>query len=508
MSLKKNIAANYISQIYVAGIGILILPLYIKYMGAEAYGLIAFYAMLQAVFSVLDAGLAATNTREMARFRGGLLTPTEYIQLFKALNYLFIITAIIGVTILLIFSFKYGNSWLNIEQLGEGEVQYSLAMMSFIVGLRWYGGLFRGVISGCEKFVWLSTFNVIIVTLKFVLIVPILIFVDSSPIFYFTYQTCVVVIEVLGLLLYSRSLMPKQSSVGKIILSFSPLRSRLKFAASVAFTSTIWVLVTQADKLVLSSVLPLSEYGYFTLAVLLASVIMLLITPVKAALLPRFSKLEAEKNDGGILHLYGKITQLISSLTISVAYIFAMYSESILWAWTGDRIIAVQASTTLSLYVIGYYILSISAFPFYLQFAKGDLKLHVVGNVVLGVVLIPVIIIAAFEYGVLGAGSAWLCTHLVYFILWVPYIHRKFLSTGHVIWLRETILPNIFVVLMFYLVTSNYQIAESRVLSIVTPMFLGIILLFLNLMSVHYGREGLASIFKKIKSAVEIKCQK
>lgn len=32
-SLKVNILANYASQLYSAGIGIVILPLYIKYMG-------------------------------------------------------------------------------------------------------------------------------------------------------------------------------------------------------------------------------------------------------------------------------------------------------------------------------------------------------------------------------------------------------------------------------------------------------------------------------------------
>jgi O-antigen/teichoic acid export membrane protein len=50
MSLKRNIIANYTSQLYVTGVGILILPLYIKYMGAEAYGLVGFFTMLQALY--------------------------------------------------------------------------------------------------------------------------------------------------------------------------------------------------------------------------------------------------------------------------------------------------------------------------------------------------------------------------------------------------------------------------------------------------------------------------
>ena len=40
MSLRRNIVANYLSQIYVTIIGIALVPLYIKHMGAEAYGLV------------------------------------------------------------------------------------------------------------------------------------------------------------------------------------------------------------------------------------------------------------------------------------------------------------------------------------------------------------------------------------------------------------------------------------------------------------------------------------
>lgn len=62
MSLKKNILANYLSQIYVSLVGIVMVPVYVKYMGAEAYGLIGFYAMLQAWFQLLDVVDADNGT--------------------------------------------------------------------------------------------------------------------------------------------------------------------------------------------------------------------------------------------------------------------------------------------------------------------------------------------------------------------------------------------------------------------------------------------------------------
>src|SRR5260221_11087056 len=71
MSLKRNILSSYASQFYVTVIGIIMVPTYVKYMGAEAYGLVGFFAMLQAWFQLLDVGLPPTMSRETSRYRGG-----------------------------------------------------------------------------------------------------------------------------------------------------------------------------------------------------------------------------------------------------------------------------------------------------------------------------------------------------------------------------------------------------------------------------------------------------
>ena len=70
MGLRRNIFASSASQAYVAGVGIVALPFYLRLLGAEAYGLAGFFAMLQAWFLLLDIGLTPTMARETARFRG------------------------------------------------------------------------------------------------------------------------------------------------------------------------------------------------------------------------------------------------------------------------------------------------------------------------------------------------------------------------------------------------------------------------------------------------------
>ena len=54
--------------------GLIFVPVYIKYLGIESYGLIGFFASMQAWFALLDMGMTPTLGREIARFTGGSRT--------------------------------------------------------------------------------------------------------------------------------------------------------------------------------------------------------------------------------------------------------------------------------------------------------------------------------------------------------------------------------------------------------------------------------------------------
>ena len=66
--VKRNIIANFAGQGWAALMALAFVPLYIKFLGIEAYGLIGFFAMLQGAFQILDLGLSQTMNREMARY--------------------------------------------------------------------------------------------------------------------------------------------------------------------------------------------------------------------------------------------------------------------------------------------------------------------------------------------------------------------------------------------------------------------------------------------------------
>lgn len=466
MSLKKNILANYASQLYVTAVGILILPLYIKYMGAEAYGLVGFFTMLQACFALLDLGLTPTIGRETARYRGGAMTALAYRQLFRALSLIFSGIAVIGGGGLWLLSEVVATRWLNVTELPLDEVVLAVQIMAISVALRWMGGLYRGVVTGSERLVWLSGFNALIATLRFIAVFASMALYGFTPFVFFVHQLAVALVEILGLFLMSRRLLPARNSLDQPIgWSFRPVQPLLKFALTIAFTSSVWVLVTQTDKLVLSGILPLAEYGHFTLAVLVASGIMVISGPISSAIMPRMARLHAEGQHDEMIKVYRNATQLVSVIAGSAAITLATCAEQLIFAWTGDAQLAEKVAPILRLYAIGNGFLAVAAFPYYLQYAKGNLRYHLIGNAVTVALLIPAIILAAIYYGGVGAGYVWLGLNGLFLLTWVAYVHHRLEPGLHRNWLTRDFLSICLPGFFFAISASTFGPDFSEVLS-------------------------------------------
>jgi O-antigen/teichoic acid export membrane protein len=409
-------------------------PLYLKYMGPEAYGLVGFFSMLQAWFNLLDMGLTPTMARETARYRGGALDALFFRRLVRALEGIFLAIALLGGGILLLLSDQIASHWLIAKQISHPEVLRSIQMMAGTISMRWMSGLYRGQITGSERLVWLSGYNTVIATLRFVGVLSVLSFVSAEPTAFFAYQLCIASIELGGLMFMSYRLLPPIPVGERVQWSWGPLKPVLKFSLTIAFTSSAWVMVTQTDKLVLSKVLPLAEYGYFTLAVLVASGIMVVSGPVSGAIMPRMAKLEAEGNHVGLIQIYRQSTQMVAIIAGSAAVTVSLFAEPLLLAWTGNELLAHQAAPVLTLYALGNGFLAVSAFPYYLQYAKGNLRLHLIGNAGFVFFLIPSIVWAAYHYGGIGAGYTWLMMNVTYFALWVPLVNHKFAPGLNGLW--------------------------------------------------------------------------
>ena len=441
MSIKGNIVASYASQIYVTLIGFAMVPVYLRYMDIESYGLVGFFIMLQAWFQLLDLGLTSTISREAARHAGGVGDALRLRRLLRLLEVFFAAMAFLGAGALWAGSSWIASDWLSPRQMPSTEVEHAVRLMAVLVALRWICGLYRGAISGFERLVWLSSFNSAAATIRFVLVVPYMAFAGASAVDFFRFQLMVGMLELVTLVFRTYRLLPSVRGESAIPWQWHSLRDALKFSLGVALTSSIWVFVTQTDKLILSRLLSLGDYAYFTLAVMVAGSITLIGAPISAAVLPRMTRLCAENDDAGLIRVYRSATQLVGVIAVPLTLVLAVFARQVLWAWTGNAEVATQAAPSLTLYALGNGILAFAAFPYYLQFAKGDLKLHIIGHLLFVVLLMPALVLATLKWGVIGAGYAWLSANMAYFIGWIPRVHRRFYLGLHTQWLGHDLGP-------------------------------------------------------------------
>src|ERR1700693_5376812 len=66
-----NVLVNFLGRGWGAFLSIAFTPLYIKFLGMEAYGLIGVFITLQALLGILDMGLGTAANREMAVLSAG-----------------------------------------------------------------------------------------------------------------------------------------------------------------------------------------------------------------------------------------------------------------------------------------------------------------------------------------------------------------------------------------------------------------------------------------------------
>jgi O-antigen/teichoic acid export membrane protein len=496
ISLKKNTIANYVGQFYVVFIGIVILPVYMQYLGSEAFGLIGFFIMLSGWMALLDVGLSSTMARESASLKDSKKGIVKLRGILRTVEFIFVIVAVIISISIYANSDWIVSEWLTIVSLNKSSVSYSIALMGVLIGLRWMTGIYKGVIDGFENQVWLNIYLVIVNTLRFVGGLLVIVYVSQDIEVYFEYQIAIGTIELAVIVMKTYSKFTR--SKGVVLPSYKVLTEIAPFALSIAYTSALWVILTQVDKLLLSNILTLVEYGYFTLVVVIINGISIMSSPIGAAIRPRMTSLISQGKEVEMLRLYRKGSQFVAIMAFTVSGVVATFSEELLYVWTGNMEAAKWSAEILSWYALGSGVLMVLAFQYYLQFAYGNLRYHVIGNTYFGIVQIIVMVVAVYEYGAIGAAVSWFSLQLVFLMFWPAYIHGKFAPGLHKKWIMEDILPFIMISFFALFFASNIEINQydfNRFELGISLAFIGLLVMSCNILYSDEAKKALSKLF-------------
>jgi O-antigen/teichoic acid export membrane protein len=460
MSVKRTVSISLASQVFFVATRILVVPVYLRLMGVEAYGLVGLFVLFTAIIQLFNFGISSTTSREIARMGGGAVNSAT-VRHYLGKAFILLATVSLGfAAAIAVLAPVIATRWLHVTSITSANVTLSIRLMGAAAAFTFISGLFKGGLLGLEKQIFLNAMNSLIAALRSFGAIAVLVFVAPTPVAFCAYQLVISIVElaVFHTTLY-RFVPPAAGTIDNSDTQSSGLR---RFAGGLAFTDLVWAGVMQLDRLVLSTALPLAQFGYFTVMSTAAYGVLLLTSPIMQTLQPRFTVLAAEGRHDELRGLYLRVSYGVTALVSSGAGTMAFFSWSLVYAWTGNPSIAHWSATVMPLYAIGNALVGVLSLPFLLQFALGDIKLHIWAHIVDAVVYIPLAVWLGLTYGAQGTGAAWLAMNAIYLLVLIPVIHARVLPGWHWRWFFGTICPAFLLPMAMLMALSMLPLPSGR----------------------------------------------
>jgi O-antigen/teichoic acid export membrane protein len=486
MSLSKHIFANYVGVAVTTLLTFLVVPFYLKWLGADAYGLIGIATMVQAWIMLLNAGLAPVAGRQAAQAHGGSADWLQTGRFFRTIDCLLLSASLVIICIVFFSRHWLAEHWLEKNSLGTGTIELSIVLLVATTLIRLASSVSRGVVTNFEEQVWLNINLVIFNSLRFAVSLPI-VFLWPNINVLFVWWLLISTLEYLSIQRKISLCMPVQ--IPYFVFDVTELRKHGKMAATLAVTSGIWIVVTNLDKLLLSGTLSLANYGYFSIATLLASGVLILSQPISQAYQPRLTKAYANGGIDAVCSEFRRCTHWMVLLVFPVGAVIFALPETILFLWTHDRTVAADAANILRGYVLGSTLLAAGSLIYAVQVAIGDVRWHLRGHLIFALILFPTLPWVVIHHGAIGAAWLWAGSNLVLFVVWNAFILKKLVRPLFPRWLLvDSLLP---LIISFAIALSANYFFISKIDSVILmwAFVIGLTLFIFSVLWLCFGNK-------------------
>jgi O-antigen/teichoic acid export membrane protein len=440
--LARNVSAGLLSSVWSAALGFAVVPIYLRYLGVEAYGLVGFLATLQAVLQVLDMGIAPTLNREVAR-QAAKENLAGAAPLLRTLACIYWPTALLMAAGIAFAAPAIAQHWLQSRALPRQVVEHCVILLGLVIACRWPNGIYLGALMGAQRLDLSSAVTALTATFSSIGGVLVLTLVSPTLPALFAWQASA---ALFGTLVMQRAAWHVIGRAPGLRLwpNLDILRRIWRFSVGVGAIGLMGLIFMQMDKVLLSRLLPLEEFGRYMLAATVAGALYVLAIPFFNAVYPRFSTLIAQGASTELVSRYRRSTQLLTMTLFPIAGFLVFFSVDLVTYWTGNSNLAYTTGPVVSLLAAGSAISGVMHIPHALQLAAGrtDLPLKISGTLLL--IFVPLTIYLASSYGAIGGGIAWLTLHILYLLLGTVLTHRHLLRELRWTWIvRDVIVPAI-----------------------------------------------------------------
>jgi O-antigen/teichoic acid export membrane protein len=435
-SLKLNILANFFGNAVMTAASIVFVPIYLRYIGIEAYGLVGFFVSFQAVLLVMDFGLSLTLTRELALRDGIAEKAQESRNLLRTLEIIYWGIAL-SVGLLWVLCVPFLTGWVNPNQLSIETVRTCFLIMSLMMVLQFPTYFYQSGLFGLQKQVLVSVITIFSSLIRYVGALAVLHFVSNTPQTFFIWQVISSALQISALVGCLWMMMPKGTEPTKFQKSL--IGDIWKIAGGMGAISVLLLLIMQIDKVILVKILPLEAFGYYALAGVVATALYRLIFPVFQAYLPRLTQLAEKNEDETLTRIYHQGCQVMAVVILPLSAMLIFFPQEIVFLWQQNAQTTENIALLVSLLTVGYAANSLIYIPYALQLAFGRTKFYLYILIVTFIISIPLTVFLSLYFGTTGAAIAVILVYTVPIFILIPLMHRRLLPDQMWKWIWEDV---------------------------------------------------------------------
>lgn len=433
----RNSIANFVGGLTTMGAILVFNALYFRIVTEEEFGIISL--LLTTIFLVpgLDLGIGRTAGRILAK---DLAVEREAAGLRDAVATLQLTNLAIGLGLgagLALAAPAISTGWLKPTSISHTEVAGSVALIGANVALMMPRNFVTACLNGMKRQVLANILLTSFTLLRGIAGLIALLVSDGSLHTFFIYQLAVQALDTVVSSAVLWWYLPAADRRPRI--DPNVVRSSWRFAAGDGATALIGVCMAQGDKLLLSTLLPLSSYGTYALVSTVAGGIGRITSPFSAAFLPHYVELTALGRKSELRDDYLVSTQLLSCVILPLAAIMIAFAPEIVAEVLGADRSPEQLPLVFALLVAATILNNLLHLPHGVQLAAGNSTTALRFAAVNSALYIALIVITTKSIGVLGPAISLFTIHAVTFFLFARLTGRM-LGLGMAFWAGHSIL--------------------------------------------------------------------
>ena len=427
--MLKNIIYNMLGQGTVLLLSFVAVRFIFRRLGGDAFGIVYFNVLLTTlIVTVLDFGISTTTIREVSRSSA---TEPDYIRDLVRTASLFYWSAVVALGI----AIYLGTPWLVTHWIHLGSMSPSTAIPALrVLGIAallalprvLYTSLFRGL----QRMEFNNAIDVGTTVLSQGGVVVILVLHGNLQTVadWIALSSLVMVLTYIGVaarLFSPLALLPGYSRavVGR----------NLGFGLQMVAISSLSIAFTQGTQVILSALLPISQFGYYGFLNNLAARAAFVPGAIAQAGQPSLNRLAATGPEPIFQVQFRKLQDLVTFGTAPI-FVLIPFATLPLLTYLFNGSVAKSLLLPAALLGLGFYMNAMLTIPFLASLAVGKPQIATQSNVVALFIVLPITAALVVSFGLPGAAFSWVFYHLFAYLYQIPRYCRQCLHLPARLW--------------------------------------------------------------------------